>query len=153
MGTLALTGGQFYDSMSCLAFCALSVEAAVNHVGAALFGHWPIYEKKLSTREKLDLLSKLKNKEIDFGGNPFSYLARLQKFRNVLAHGKTETVDAPSGPERAEPEWMSMCTIVEAERAVEATQQMIEFLFKKFLRQKHPLLHLSSGSGIGRGRR
>lgn len=150
IGMWMLTGGDFYDTMSSLTFCALAVEAAVNHVGATLFDHWSIYEKKLSTREKIDLLSKLKKKDIDFGDNPFSYLARLQKFRNALAHGKTETVKASSGPKGAEPEWMSMCSIKEAERAVDATRQLIEFLFKKFLRQKNPLLHLSSGSGTGR---
>lgn len=152
-GELVLTGGTFYDAMNCLTFCALSVEAAVNHVGAKAIGHWSHFEKKLSTREKIVLLADTSKCTFDFGGNPFNYFRRLQEFRNALAHGKTQTIDHPSANNIADvrPDWMKMCTLEEAEQGIRFSRSMIEYLFREILKEGHPLNWLASGSGPSQG--
>lgn len=148
-GEWTLTGGTFFDCMSCLTFSAMTVEAAVNHISAETIKHWDHFETKLKTKEKLELLAEATGVTIDFGATPFNEFTWLQKFRNTLAHGKTETVTKPAAVSMAEvdAEWMSACTIERAEKGLNAARAMVEYLFLKVLNEDMPMVSLSQGGG------
>lgn len=152
VGEWVLTGGTFFDCMSCLAFCGLTIEAAVNHIAAEVIQHWDHFEGKLKTKEKMALLSEATGCSIDFGASPFNEFAGLQKFRNVLAHGKTETVSmaTASSMEEVSADWMKQCTIEKAEKSLAAMQAMVHYMFDKILNEKYPFALMSHGVGDGR---
>ncbi|MDP5085369.1 MAG: hypothetical protein NWQ23_08105 [Yoonia sp.] len=83
--------GLALDMMASLVFCAFSIEAKVNFVGwKTLQDGWP---ERTNLREKIDLLRKTLNLNIDWSERPLQTIAQLKRFRDTLAHGKPEIVD------------------------------------------------------------
>jgi hypothetical protein len=73
-------------------FSAFSLEAFLNHLGQRVTPFWSSVELKLSPVEKLEVLLKVLNLQVDFGKRPFQTFKSMMKFRNALAHGKTQTL-------------------------------------------------------------
>lgn len=84
---------QTSNSMGCIVFCALAIEAALNHVGSASTSGWhTLLKRRLSAEAKLSLLATKANREIDFSQRPFRSFRTLFQIRNLLAHGSTQDI-------------------------------------------------------------
>ena len=83
--------GSNYCRISSVLFSAFAIEAHLNHIGEAKLPFWGILERKLSWKDKLDVVSKQFDFATDYGRRPFQTLRHLFEFRNKLAHGKTTT--------------------------------------------------------------
>ena len=85
------TAGIYFEMMSSLIFTAFTIEAKINFVG------WKVLEKGWPERdclhEKIDLLIRELNLKIKWGERPLQTIAKLNGFRNTLAHGKPDIVD------------------------------------------------------------
>jgi hypothetical protein len=71
-------------------FDALTIEAYLNHIGSIRFSFWPPLKKKLSPREKLDVICADLAFAPDFGRIPWQTLGDIFELRNLLAHAQTE---------------------------------------------------------------
>jgi hypothetical protein len=71
-------------------FDALTIEAYLNHLGSMRFSFWPPLKKKLSPREKLDVICADLAFAPDFGRIPWQTLGDIFELRNLLAHAQTE---------------------------------------------------------------
>ena len=128
--------GQFFDCLSCITFCALTLEAFFNHIGNQYVRHWSRIERKLNPSEKLDLLADELGISIKRDDVPFNDFKRLFWFRDFTAHGKTVTEQitethklmpgqmTPTGKTA----WERECTLGNAKRHYESTRQMVEYL-------------------------
>ena len=82
--------GVYYDMMASLVFAAFDLEAKVNFVGWKVFEDgWP---GRANIREKIQLLNRHLQMNLDWGCRPLQTLNELRKFRDTLAHGKPEEV-------------------------------------------------------------
>ena len=120
--------GCFYDYMSSLIFSSFTFEAYLNHVGQRLFPFWKDIDS-ISHRSKLNVICKQLGIKPDFSIRPYQTLRKVFKFRNAIAHGKSEFID--KNPEavkgeiekikRSHPltEWEELCTLKNAEDAYE----------------------------------
>lgn len=142
--------GQSYNCMSTIVFCAFTLEAYFNHLGKQKLSSWTKIERKLGPKEKLALLLDIIDHTVDDSRKPFQTLIEIFKFRDALAHGKTEDVQFKS-PQKMEEEglprdpqlfWESFCNIVNAERCVEDTASIVTELHK-FAGKPHVPLGLS----------
>ena len=111
-------GDPFFECMSALLFSALAMEAFLNHAGSQILPRWDILKKKLSPKEKLDLIFAVKGIEVDWGSRPYQSFIDVIKYRNMLAHAETEDVkpeiifSAGSSPNH----WHAFCKIEFAEK-------------------------------------
>jgi len=83
--------------LSSLVLSAFSFEAYMNHVGDAHFSNWNDLERSLSPMAKLKHLGLAF--KVHFGTpaeRPLQTLTELIKVRNVLAHGRSETLRPPA---------------------------------------------------------
>jgi hypothetical protein len=96
--------GSAWHFLSSLVLTAFAFEAYLNHIGPTLLKCWESVEY-LSLANKLDLICELLNVQVpDKGKRPGQTIEKLFKFRNTLAHGRTETVTAPS--KRMDPDYV-----------------------------------------------
>jgi hypothetical protein len=131
--------GSFWTSMASLALTAFTFEAFLNHIGVRLFATWEDMES-LSPMQKLSVLCERLNVNFDKGARPFQSLTTLVKFRNALAHGKTEKLNPKPTIEDAEKvaksirddrprtDWELLCSPEFASRAREDLKQVVEQL-------------------------
>jgi len=83
--------GLYHTMMASLVFSAFSMEAKLNFVGWRIFGRgWP---ERASLREKIELLHVHLDLRWSWAERPLQTIAKLKRFRDVLAHGKPEIVD------------------------------------------------------------
>ncbi len=94
--------------------CALTMEAALNYLGMQLFknkeeiercldkkrvqklqennnefNNWEEVERVLTPKEKLNMIAKLSDLEINLNSSPFQYFSIIFKFRDDLVHAKS----------------------------------------------------------------
>lgn len=125
--------GQKYYAMQAMVFCAFSMEAFLNHLGSEKLTTWDSLERKLSPESKLDLLLELNSSSIDKRTRPFQTFKEMMTFRNLMAHGKTETNTEAvvrtlaSGKEHVDfpTRWQIMATDAAANRFVEDLDNLI----------------------------
>jgi hypothetical protein len=84
-----LERGRSLHCQAAVLFCAFTLEGYLNHVGTLKMRSWDILERKLSWREKLDLISRELNATFDRGRRPFQTMVEAFAFRDLLAHGKS----------------------------------------------------------------
>lgn len=147
--------GQLYTAMSALIYCAFTLEAYVNHLGAARHADWETMEKKKSAKDKLKGLAKDVGVKVDFGKSPFSTMRALFAFRDTIAHGRTthEKVDkfidaeGPYLPQIAgNTGWQTYATIENARQAIKDVETMVKALHKSSGFTGNPFA--SSGGGF-----
>jgi hypothetical protein len=129
---------QFSNSMGCIVFCALAVEASLNHVGAESFPNWQEHlKRKLTPERKLSLIASKAHRGIDFSQKPFQAFQTLFQIRNVLAHGTTQDLDSDSAEYWIEYErvrwpaakWELLCNTANASSLLQDTQSIVKELF------------------------
>jgi hypothetical protein len=145
--------GQLYNLVSCLIYCAFTIEAYLNHLGQLKNDDWDKKERALPKFKKFKILCSKANIEPDFNRRPYSTLHELFKFRDKIAHGKTSTesvkkeVDLPGESLRfkTESEWQEFSTIENAKRAIEDTEELVKELHEKSGQKGNPMNYLSCG--------
>ena len=133
----AREGGGMYDCLTAILFSALTLEAFLNALGMGVVRGWEVLERKLSPQEKLSLLAKRLEYEVDFGSRPFQTFSVLMAFRNDIVHAKPETTAGEVEGEghdicrQLETGWEKMCTAEWAERAVRDRDAIMDVLFRR----------------------
>jgi hypothetical protein len=133
-----LIPGNLYTTMASLIFSAFTFEAYLNHLGKEKISYWNEIEK-ISIESKYKVLAGKFNVKINEGKRPYQTFKKLFKFRNYLAHGKTEQltkneevdIDMEIKDRYPKTEWEHYCNIKNAERAKEDIEEMIRELHKK----------------------
>jgi hypothetical protein len=134
--------GRFYNCMTSMLFSAFCLEAFFNHVCEGEIDHWQMVERCLRPDEKLDLLSTLFGYPIDHGRRPFQTFGSIFKFRNLVAHARTERLGTeyeevlaelewPTEPEMPQTKWEKVCNLDMAQRFVDDTKEMLVILGEK----------------------
>jgi hypothetical protein len=82
-----------YDrALVAITFSALAMEAFANAAGTKIVGDWDDFDK-LSPFVKLKFLATYCKLEPDMGKEPWQTLRSLHKFRNEIAHPKSEQIN------------------------------------------------------------
>ncbi len=78
--------------MSALTMACFAIEAFANHVGKHLFPSWDTIERGISPSGKLKMFIEMKEMGIKYEEAPFNTVHSLMKWRNLIAHGRTEKI-------------------------------------------------------------
>lgn len=116
-----------------MVFAAFSLEAYLNHLGRAVTEFWDSVERKLSPREKLDLLASVLRFRIDYASRRFQTFVAMFAFRNTLAHGKTESLTEESVqtladgdvPELPKTTWEEAISLENASRYLSDSKEIV----------------------------
>ena len=83
-----------WQFLSSIILSAFTLEAYLNHVGDAEIPNWKYLERSLSPEAKIRHLCLALNLNIGGDGErPLQTVKGLIKFRNTLAHGRSETLE------------------------------------------------------------
>jgi hypothetical protein len=125
----------------------------LNHLGDRLLKFWPEIES-IKVMEKYAVLCKQLSLSPDFSSRPYQTLRNLFKFRNAIAHGKsqileeTKEVSSQDDPYEHTPKahWEEYCTLENAKRAKEDVSAVIKELHVAAGLGEYPFI---GGVGIG----
>jgi hypothetical protein len=84
--------GWLFDCLASQVFAAFYIEACMNHIVAKVFKKedWEKYQW-YKPKEKMKLIGDRINHKFDFNKRPYQTFTEIFKFRNSIAHGRTET--------------------------------------------------------------
>jgi len=95
--------GSSFQFLSSIVLTAFALEAYLNHVGPRVLSSWDGLERSSSPLSKLDLLCEVLKVQLPGKDRrPLQTITELFKFRNTLAHGRTEVLEPDA--ERIDPE-------------------------------------------------
>jgi hypothetical protein len=123
--------GFFYFCMMAGVFAAFTVEAFLNHLGAAKVPDWKKGERKLSPRQKLRLLSHACGWAVDRSKPPYQTFTTMLELRNSLAHGRTETVVTHHVLKWPVPKWKKLCSLASVRQMVEDAETIVRELHSR----------------------
>jgi len=124
------------DFLTAQVMAAFAVEAYLNFVGENLFPFWEDVER-ISVRNKLSMICRHADIRPDFGRRPFQSLVELWKFRDVLAHARTESLSVmqpgppPESIKYPETAWEKRCTLAIAERTIEDAEAIVKEIHRR----------------------
>ena len=130
--------GNLYTLLSSLLLRTFTFEAYLNHLGERHLKLWNA-KKHLKWFEKFKKICQRLKFKPHKSARPYSTLRPLFKFRNLMAHGKSETIiekrevdsrDADTIP-WPKTEWEKFCTPENAERAKQDITAIIRELHKQ----------------------
>lgn len=129
--------GRFFSTQASIVFSAFTHEAFLNTLGPKVLTAWSEHEYA-STACKLRLICKQIAHEPHTGKRPYQTLKILFLFRNLIAHGREETIQVegrivarrPAGGylDAIESEWERYCTAANARRAYHDVRAIAEDL-------------------------
>jgi hypothetical protein len=131
--------GRFFASQASLVFSAFTHEAFLNTLGPKVVPAWAQLDRA-SPWKKLTAICDAIGYRPHKGRRPYVTLKRLLRFRNLLAHGRHETVEVTGKLVRRRArgymdavagEWESYCTVKNARRAFDDVCAIAEDLFAK----------------------
>ena len=145
--------GSYYTTMSSLLLTAFTFEAYLNHLGNKTIKFWEEIEP-IKVMDKYLVLCKELDLRPDFSRRPYQTLRALFKFRNSIAHGKsqilkeTKAVSSKDDPHAHSPrtEWEEYCELNNAKRAKADISEVIKELHRAAGLGDHPFMH---GMAIG----
>jgi hypothetical protein len=145
--------GSYYTTMSSLLLTAFTFEAYLNHLGEKTFKFWEEIEP-IKVMDKYSVLCKNLELSPDFSKRPYQTLKTLFKFRNAIAHGKsqilqeTKEVSLKKDMHDHTPKthWEEYSILENAKRAKEDISQIITELHKAAGLGDYPFMH---GMGFG----
>src|SRR4051812_37108985 len=125
-----------------IVFRAFYLEAFLNWLGPQLVPDWKGRERRLTPKEKLELLADVIHVRPDYGSRPWQSVKAIFDFRNLIAHGKPitltdetlEHVDESLDGKLGEPlqtDWERFGTEENAVRAEEDIKQIALLLYEK----------------------
>lgn len=148
--------GWYLNCMSSMVFSAFTIEAYLNHLGGNTISFWLTIERNLSPIKKLEIIAKQFSISIDYGARPFQSFKPLFKFRDFLAHGRTEQIEIKSVQVLAEGEqpklpitkWQEQVTLENAKKYFDDVKEMIEFLHANSGDDLNPLFMPETGGWL-----
>jgi hypothetical protein len=134
IGTAPVNG--YCECLTTIVIAAFKFEASLNHVGKGIFAStWNKMERLSHTQKRKNICAHLCIAQED-DKRPWQTIGDLFKFRNWVAHGRSEVLDPPEAVEVGEIEqlrrkkpltaWENLCTIEVARRAYEDTEAIIK---------------------------
>ena len=151
--------GSFYNLMFSMLGSAFAVEAYLNHLGQDKFGEkeWEKIERSMNPESKLRVLARLIDYNLDFGRRPCQTFADMFKYRNAIAHARTETLtfeegqeyDPMEGPTVPETKWEQATTLETAERYYEDARELVRQLHEAAGLPEHQLRYSGSSEWSG----
>ncbi len=140
--------GSYYTTMSALLLIAFTFEAYLNHLGAKTHSFWEEIEP-INVVDKYSVLCKTLNVCPDVSKRPYQTLKDLFKFRNAIAHGKsqileeTKRVGALDDPYDHSPKahWEEFSVLHNAKRAKSDVVEIIAELHKAAGLGDYPFIH------------
>jgi hypothetical protein len=142
----------FVDCLNVLLHAALAAEAYLNHAGAQILPHWEPLKRKLSPREKLEVIAAARDISINWGAEPYQSFEEVVRFRNMVAHAETsEVIHTSLGPDAAlnRSHWQTYCRLDVAERLGCNVESMIENLPGQLGLERIPAFLLAEASPSG----
>jgi len=155
-----LESGKFYKILTCIIFSSFTIEAYMNHIGYYNFNFWTEVEKKRPL-EKLKILYSVLELNFDKSLRPIQSIIEMFKYRNLLAHGKTETNTNRINHRATEVKmsqivgfyqtrWEAMTTAENARRYFDDMKEVITLLNNQIESEiSDPFLVFSSSAGNG----
>jgi hypothetical protein len=148
--------GSACTSLSSILLTMFALEAYLNHLGSKLFTSWKDLEV-LSPRAKLEVIMEKVGLDLPRGKDPIQTVDKLVRFRNAIAHGKTQTLTpkdefhSPSADidrilwNRPLTDWEKLCTPRMADSARKQIERLATELHKAAkIKGEFPFAH-----GIG----
>jgi len=132
--------GCFYHFMASLTFTAFTLEAYLNHIGIKVFKSWENLES-LSPLSKLNIIAEKLEIDINFGRRPWQVMKNLFRFRNEIAHGKSEIIKVSKVMSERKHQkeefngfeptsWEKFCTENNALKARKDVEEIVHSLYK-----------------------
>lgn len=146
--------GQLYNIVSCITYCAFTIEAYFNHFGNLQYENWDKIERTFSKRAKYKKFCNKIGLKVDFNQAPYSTMNEVFSYRDQMAHGKstiefvTKNVEVePEQPNRftAGADWQEYANIENAKKAIEHTREIICELHRAVGFEENPFSDLGSG--------
>ena len=117
-------------------FDAFTIEAYLNHLGSLSFSFWPPLKRRLSARDKLDVICDHLGLQPDFGSPPWQSMRFIFELRNLLAHAETEVVPFEGELDGEElilrkwpkAKWEEFLSVDRCQRYLDDTKAMIKVL-------------------------
>ena len=81
----------WWDWLSSILYCSLSIEAIGNTYGETFIPQWKHFESA-SPLAKILLVAERCQLDVDFGRHPWAIVPQLIRFRNTIAHAKIEDI-------------------------------------------------------------
>jgi hypothetical protein len=137
--TTAQESSTIYDVMTSMLHSAFCLEAYLNYLGKKKFARWDKIEPGMNTRAKLEFLAVLFGYEIDFSRKPFQTFSSIKRFRDMVVHGKpqslrvdkVEELEDKEWPSEPETKWEQMCTLKNAQTFCDDVEAMMQELHSK----------------------
>jgi hypothetical protein len=149
--------GRFFHSMNVLVYSAFAMEAFFNHLGIHLHSDWDSKERQMSKFKKLRKFKSELGLKGALEDEPFRSVTDAFNFRDLLAHGRTESIDKTETIELTQKElkqymvgsaWMDSCNLKTAERIFCNVRTVISSMYKAAGLGDYPFTHFHS-SGYG----
>ena len=149
--------GSYYTTMGALLLTAFTFEAYLNHLGEKRLKFWPEIES-IKVMNKCSVLCKDLGIAPDFSRRPYQTLKLLFKFRNAIAHGRSQIVEKTKEVASVrdtygnlqehipKAKWEEYCTLENARRAIRDVEEIITEMHKKAGLGDYPFI---SGVTIG----
>jgi len=147
--------GSRYTDMAALLFVAFTFEAYLNHLGQERIEFWSSIES-IKVMEKYDCLCKSLGVSPNFSKRPYQTLKSLFRFRNAVAHGRTQVlkteklINSQDEPWSHSPQtdWEEYCTGANAKRAKEDVEKVIVQLHVAAGLGDYPFMHGGTISSV-----
>jgi hypothetical protein len=140
-----------FNAITCFVFCAFTLEAYLNHLGSLRGRGWADFERS-PVLAKLRWLSDQFHVEWNYEEGPIETLRQVVRFRNAMAHGRTERASHTElsdvgSPNPDDPftgaKWQGSCTIEAARRAVDAVDCVVRALHEAAYLEEDPFEQLA----------
>lgn len=146
------TEGAFYTTMGALLLSAFTFEAYLNHVGNSVIPFWAEIDS-IRVMDKFAVLCKQLKINPDKSKRPFQTLIPLFKFRNSIAHGRSQILteskmmpkETDIKKEFPQTTWEEFCTLDNSRRAIEDVEEILEQVHAASGLEYHVFM---SGSGV-----
>ena len=114
------------------------LEGYLNHLGSEKTDFW-VHIECCKPKEKLAILAKVLNHDIDWGCRPFQTFDTIFSFRNKLVHAKThhliaeeeQKLDEKGHPTLPLSDWEKMVNLEMSKRLFDDSKEIIETLHSK----------------------
>ena len=145
--------GRAFDLIHCIIASAFCMEAYLNFVGKRKMPNWQALERKLAPTEKLTVVTSRLGMASFKGGKLYHSFQKAFRFRNLLAHGRTETVHGSwierediEGPRRQpEDEWEKLCNLNSARHILDDIEALAREIHKAAGYTQDPFESLGHG--------
>jgi hypothetical protein len=145
--------GQTFNLIHCIVASAFCMEAYLNFVGERKVANWQTMERCLAPTEKLTVVTTTLGMPSFKGGKLYHSFQKASRFRNLLAHWRTETVHGSwierediEGPRRQpEAEWEKLCNLKSARRILGDIEALAREIHKAAGYTQDPFWSLGHG--------